>query len=558
MSLIIKQTRVVVVPVAKIALAIKTDQAALIDAHGVTVASTADPIAFLPSNLEIDLSTGQIVNWQVPTEAQLQEIADAETKYHDFMMDRIFGDVAPTLTTTPSAPQTFESAAVTVANTADYAPPDQQPNSPEIDTFDEPTDADTALCPDVPDSFYESTPCPMLSKGQPEPVATPVVEAEPDPDDVVPVCTLKQKLEPLPTITDNGDLPADFDGSDATEELLQDGVICALVEQKGLKWIARHGKHSGGSTVNRYVALQSLCDHLELGECEINHVASPTAESSGQWRYSLDNRRTGGMMSVIVAQRSGTWTAVTGSGATYKRGSSNKSAEHAIDNLMAKLGLSVSAVACVDTTDDALRDDNKQRYSIDPDAVQAIDASDEIAYSGDTEIPAPAPVAAANPDQIDIEQAIAEALERPEPVMDLSQPAPVDVVTKLDMHPSVVRDQLSFASAGQADPIYVAFFTASGLMEDGKLSSKGFRLLTNLGNARGIGSATQMIENAIELTEKPATYAEIVGLINHAKTKIHCLALMDRIGKHENTEERRRLFALQKERIDAFNADSAA
>lgn len=138
MSLVIKQTRVVEVPVNTISIAATCQQAMLIDADGQCVGSTTAMPEFMPTLLEIDLATGAIKNWCVPTVAQLQAIAD--------------GQNAKQATTAP--PQAVESAAVTVTNVADCAPPDQQSNPLEIEGFDEPTEADTALCPDVPDSFY--------------------------------------------------------------------------------------------------------------------------------------------------------------------------------------------------------------------------------------------------------------------------------------------------------------------------------------------------------------------------------------------------------------------
>ena len=102
MNLVIKQTRVVEVPVNTITLAATCQQAMLIDADGQCVGSTASMPSFMPTLLEIDLATGQIKNWCVPTGEQLQDIADtseiqrmSEGEYHHFMNDRLFRDAVP-------------------------------------------------------------------------------------------------------------------------------------------------------------------------------------------------------------------------------------------------------------------------------------------------------------------------------------------------------------------------------------------------------------------------------------------------------------------------------
>jgi hypothetical protein len=56
-------------------------QAMLIDTAGQCGGSTHAMPAFMPTRLEIDLATGQIKNWTVPTGEQLQCIADSHTSH---------------------------------------------------------------------------------------------------------------------------------------------------------------------------------------------------------------------------------------------------------------------------------------------------------------------------------------------------------------------------------------------------------------------------------------------------------------------------------------------
>lgn len=77
MALAIKQTRVVTVPVTELHVCQDImSMTTLHDADGAVCGHAILP-TWMPQVLEIDLTTGQIKNWQVPTVDQLQHIADA-------------------------------------------------------------------------------------------------------------------------------------------------------------------------------------------------------------------------------------------------------------------------------------------------------------------------------------------------------------------------------------------------------------------------------------------------------------------------------------------------
>lgn len=76
MAITIKQTRVVDVPVTTISACLDTlSIATLHDAEGRLTGQAGTP-DWLPQVLEIDLETGRIVNWKMPTVEQLQYMAD--------------------------------------------------------------------------------------------------------------------------------------------------------------------------------------------------------------------------------------------------------------------------------------------------------------------------------------------------------------------------------------------------------------------------------------------------------------------------------------------------
>jgi DNA-binding protein H-NS len=78
MSLTIKQTRVVTVPVTELRAAIDTAcVATLLDADGLVVGQSTTP-SWLPQVLQIDLESGRIINWRAPSSEQLQAMADSQ------------------------------------------------------------------------------------------------------------------------------------------------------------------------------------------------------------------------------------------------------------------------------------------------------------------------------------------------------------------------------------------------------------------------------------------------------------------------------------------------
>lgn len=662
MSLVIKQTRIVEVPVQSISIAATCQNAHLLDASGMVVGRSLKMPEFVPTLLEIDLATGMIKNWTVPTVAQLQAIADAQCNgvpaaqyaasqaslnavlmpstqgvghlsvydgskpgdideshmpygYFDDERDPeklgtdapagathqdletgrfyksengavyVFGvnnwglhgvtphdlDVAahvirlpidePTdadtalcpdvpdsfyaaQTTTPAPPQAVESAAVTVANAADCAPLGQQSNPLEVEGFDEPTESDTGLCPDLPDSFYAvPTPCPMpsipevkwgvfIDNGCGTRQAAPSLEL------ANAYCDVLQKVRPdYVGIISVQEWP---ENETHNPEWFDESYQSCLKDIEKMKNVV-----ATTNPVAVTVEPAPVADpDYAVPVCTLKKTLEPlpSITDNGDLPADFDDSDSGAKLDVIVIMRdNGEHVATTGAGATYVRASSRSSTNAALKNLLKKCKLIVAESAIVETTDDDDRAQQRQRFSIDTSFAEPSDsdmANDEIAYSGHAELPEPV---AANPDQIDHDA-----------------PAPVSIVTELDLRPFHVLNQLISVQQRNCDPIYSAFFAARGITEGGKLSSKGTRLLAGLSQAEPNERAEQIIKNACDVPETDATYDEIVALINHASTQMQALKLTDRISKHGNFAERQKLFFIQKDRIEALKADSAA
>ena len=341
MSLVIKQTRVVEVPVQSISVAATCQQAMLIDAAGQCVGSTSAMPSFMPTLLEIDLATGQIKNWTVPTGEQLQAIADAcadgqkskierkaheeqlkndVKKRHEYVLAQLRISeplvVSPALTTTCAPPQAVESAAVTVASTADCAPPDQQSNPLEIEGIkadDEPTDA--------PELVEVDSGILMFGGVVPE---------------VVPV---------------------------AKKPSVDIGVGFSKAIGKWVADIENHvvGEHQATSTQGKFEAIKNVLKKAGLnGVYEINQRDSIDDVEF----YSYDDSRTKDRMSIYVSGHkvSKDCVASTSKGHRYTA----PSRAQALDGLIANvLKVVLPDDAIVDTTDDAMLFAEKLRYSID-------------------------------------------------------------------------------------------------------------------------------------------------------------------------------------------------
>lgn len=464
MSLVIKQTRVVEVPVQSISIAATCQQAMLIDADGQCVGSTNAMPAFMPTLLEIDLATGRIKNWTVPSCEQLQDIADtseiqrmSEGEYHHFMNDRLFRNAvpleqattppqtddgwvdeshmpygyfdderdpallnsAPTLGSTSAPTQALESAAFTVANTTDCAPTDKQHNPLEV--FDEPTDSDTALCPDVSDSFYaapaESEPAQQKNAWTPDgrvflrdlsavsahhnldlpsfymyqrfglmtgskgaidltPAGTGLLlmlrNAKKNAEADALVAHFGQPEPVVPVILDSNvltiDAPLTLDMLlDATPATKKPSVDIGVSFSKAIgKWVADVGndvvgEHQATSTQGKFEAIKNVLKKAGLnGVYEINQRDSIDDVEF----YSYDDSRTKDRMSIYISGHKASKDCVASTSKGHRHTAPSRA--QALDGLIANvLKVVLPDDAIVDTTDDAMLFAEKWRYSID-------------------------------------------------------------------------------------------------------------------------------------------------------------------------------------------------
>lgn len=311
MNLFIKQTRVVEVPVTTLhvcqnIMAMTT----MLDVDG-TVCGHAIFPTWIPQVLEIDLATGQIKNWCVPTGEQLQAIADAkaDTRFDGFGVNQnrvskefspeltnalrlIRGDRSePTLGSTCAPPQVVESAAHTVANAAYCAPADQQSKPLEIDGIK------------TPDHGWVA------------------------------------------------------------------GLLVSVSEKAG-KWSATTGQHTATSTQGKFEAINGALNKAGMGRCEINQQKDENGHPI-DGMYLADDSRTKGLTPVYVSGHE------IGKGHTARTSSGKKytapTEAEALDGLLREvLKVEVPDDAIVDTTDDEMVFNDKQRFIIDMSKAVAI------------------------------------------------------------------------------------------------------------------------------------------------------------------------------------------
>ncbi|MFA9202509.1 MAG: hypothetical protein ACEQSD_00735 [Flavobacteriales bacterium] len=378
MNLVIKQTRVVEVPVQSISVAATCHQAMLIDAAGQCVGSIATMPSFMPTLLEIDLATGQIKNWTVPTGEQLQAIADAcadgqkskierkaheeqlkndVKKRHEYVLAQLRISeplvVSPALTTTPAPPQTVESAAIVTTNAVDCAPTDQQPNSTEIEGIkadDEPTDAPELVEVDSG----------ILMFGGVVPEVVPVILDSN-------VLTIDAPLT-LDMLLDAAPAPVTAESvqrEQFAEFLAERGIepsapkptnqISVEYDHLAEKWHAEANDHQATSTIGKFEAIKNVLKKANLhGVYEINRIEDGL--------YGYDGSRTLNADTVYTQGTDGAWSA-------RKPNNRHVSAVIGIDGALTGLlkemeGIQPEDAVIIETTDDEMRSRNKRRYAV--------------------------------------------------------------------------------------------------------------------------------------------------------------------------------------------------
>ncbi len=324
MSLSIKQTRVVDVPVTELRAAMDVAcVATLLDAEGVVVGQSTTP-TWLPQVLQIDLESGRIINWRAPSAEQLQAMADSQ-------------EVVPTM------------------------PADM------VDRLEKPYTILDLMRDNSPD-VYESE---MRRRNDASVLypATNTSAAAQTIDVVAPVQAAEAETAPesqQPKIIDI-ELPADFaiESVVVAEPVVKKPSIdigVSFNKETG-RWVAdvgndEVGEHSATSQQGKFEAIKNVLKKAGLhGVYEINQRdAIDDVEF-----YSYDDTRTKDRLSVYVSGFEGNgYTARTSTGQRFNA----DSPEVALHGLLRSvLKVSVPLTDIINTTDDCTV--NKTRYSID-------------------------------------------------------------------------------------------------------------------------------------------------------------------------------------------------
>lgn len=338
MNLVIKQTRVVEVPVTTLHVCqdIMT-MTTLLDADGVACGQSIFP-TWIPQVLEIDLATGQIKNWCVPTGEQLQHIADAYADGQSAAVAPTKLQAAVALVESPDffknrfggrhTPDPVEVEPIR----ADEPPEAEQPytildlmrdNSPDVyeaemrrraekSTLDEPTQG-------IVDSHFAEVEKGIVMFGGAVPDSEPVTTA--------------QQLD----------------------------LVRVWYDAPAGKWTAQiedilPSTHQATSTQGKFEAIKNVLKKANLhGVYEINRIEDEL--------YSYDGSRTLNADTVYMTQGAdGSWSA---------RMPNNRpvSAVIGIDGALTGLlkemeGIQPEDAVIIETTDDEMRSRNKRRYAV--------------------------------------------------------------------------------------------------------------------------------------------------------------------------------------------------
>lgn len=312
MNLFVKQTRVVEVPVTTLHVCLDQISIATLHDERGAVVGQSNECYWLPQVLEIDLATGMIKNWTVPTGEQLQDIADAKTatRFDGFGVNqnRVSKETSPAM------------QRICATNTVDCAPTDQQPNSTEIEGIK--TDDQGIV-----DSHFAEVEEGIVMFGGAVPEVVPV--------------------EPNPMLTPNN---------------IKNGFMVVVGEEDG-KWCATCGSIFATSRESVFAAINGCAKKLGLGTCEINALKDDGGQKEEGW-YVINDARTKDRLNAYVGgyEVGKGYTARTGKGHKYTA----ENPELALDGLISHaLKVTLPPNAIVQTTDDATVFNDKQRYSID-------------------------------------------------------------------------------------------------------------------------------------------------------------------------------------------------
>ena len=277
--------------------------------------------------------------------------------------------------------------------------------------------------------------------------------------------------------------------------------IVFTVRQTGKSYVAEYLGHQARSPSKSstpiFGAILDLANKLNLGEVIITKVGSQVAAAAGEMKFKIDNTTMQGKQCVHVKGSSDRMIASTAIGTSLIKATSKSGQQAAITALLKKLGVTGSP-KITETTDDYMRESDIQRFAIEmPDgwsmsSDQSALVSEEEPTTQDTRpvamsvatLEALISVKHGEAESVDlsmIEQLrlaslidsddcitsrgtdLLESLMAPDLSEDQADalvkrafayraPAPASCPeSNLDLHPGIVRDQLAYASANQAE-----------------------------------------------------------------------------------------------------------
>lgn len=547
-------------------------QSRLLDDQGGVVATAPDAPAFMSEmlafdatrqddlfQLNIDLQTGQIINWAVPTPAQLQAFAFPELA---------IVEEAPLTTSLDDCGMlwgVFDAEGVVVAapSRADAESLAQKmrvlhPTHKHLIYAAPWRDGDFAHSKSV-GQYYDANHWATVGK-----LENMVLNIDMSNEDLPANCgesaTIEPKpieidsfkqieIDPIKTTTPNSpeiegidcDTPKakkhqQIDIEDAIAEVEakdQAGVqtptdapsVVFTVRQTGKSYVAEYLGHQARSPSKSstpiFGAILELADKLNLGQVMITKMDSRVAAAAGEMKFKIDNTTMQGKQCVYVKGSSDRMIASTAIGTSLIKATSKSGQQAAITALLKKLGVTGSP-KITETTDDYMRESDIQRF--------AIEMPDGWSMSSDQ----------------------SALVSEEEPTTQDTRPVAMSVAT---------LEALISIKHGEAESVDLSMIEqlrlASLIDGDDCITSRGAELLESLmAPDLSEDQADALVKRAFAYrAPAPASYPEILAAINHCSTVPQAVAMLDRIKNHSDFEQQQRLYAAQRDRIAQIKAD---
>ena len=372
MALLVKKVVVTEVAVSQINVVLDTlSTATLHDTTGEVAGWGATP-SWLPQVLEIDLETGRIVNWSIPTNDQLQ-----------VMFDHAATNPA---TTTPENTQPVEAVDPVQPEVTETAPDDQQAKQVEIEPIKPVENHQIDALPS--DAFDQGVALAesVLAPVEPEPVAVEPVEEDESLRRRTPAQPRYRNPEnPEQTWTGRGKQPEWLYQQIANGKSLEDFLIGAnpspvaapvttdieqptthlptvTVSLKDGKWYASHNGEVASSTQTVFEAVKGVLKRCgKSGVFEINFFK--TNPEGDYQAFTIDDSRTANAETVYLSKGADGWIAKTPKNKSVTAAISITGELTALLEPIDNIDDHANAVI-VETTDDEIRSRGKRRYSI--------------------------------------------------------------------------------------------------------------------------------------------------------------------------------------------------